>query len=56
MDDSGWDEASYRCPRPARTAIITGVNKVRGKAEDGMTPQENGELVSMGKQRQGRGS
>ena len=52
----GWDEASYRCLRPARTAIITGVNKVRGKAEDGMTPQENGELVSMGKQRQGRGS
>ena len=52
----GWDEASYRCLRPARTAIITGVNKVRGKAEDGMTPQENGELVSMGKQRQGRES
>lgn len=53
MDDSGlgWGKLQV-----SRTSIIIGINKVRGKAADGMTPQENGELVNMGKQHQGRGS
>ena len=39
----------------SRTIIIIGVNKVRGKVADGMTPQENGELVNMGSSTRGEG-